>query len=358
MKAVFFNPTKLRYASIRPVLAIFDEYREIVNTPLSLTFFSHGLQHVEQAASFRTGRNNLISRIKAVIYAMQYSGFRDYFVRNPNSVAVVWNGRHGIRHIFIQAAKDAGVKTLYLELSPIPNSITVDCTGINYENSVPRQSDFFLKYEDKSLNWKYILKYFSQRSLTPSSQNKENCLEQPYIFVALQSEGDSQLRDFGGNFRTVDSFLDAVCEASQAAIGLRKIFIKEHPNCSINAIIKAKDYPNVEIVNHLDTIELCKNADLILTVNSSVGLQALFLEKPVAAAGNAYWSIDGICYRARSVEELKALFVQTFFDCDVSLRNSFLNYLVNEYYVLTSWQADMRCSLPKNEQLKIKKLLK
>ena len=357
MKAVFFNPTKLRYASIRSVLSIFDEYREIVHTPLSLTFFADGLSHVDQAASFRSVRNKLISRIKAVIYAMQYSGFRDYFLKNPNSVAVVWNGRHGVRHIFIQAAKDAGVKTLYLELSTFPNSITVDCTGINYENSVPRHSDFFVKYEDDSFNWKYILKYFSQRSLTPPSQSKENLLVQPYIFVALQSEGDSQLRDFGGNFRTVDSFFDAVCEASQAAIGLRKILIKEHPDCSINATLKAKDYPNVEIVNHLDTIELCKNADLVLTVNSSVGLQAMFLEKPVAAAGNAYWSIDGICYRARSVEELKALFVQTFFDCDIPLRNSFLNYLINDYYVLTSWQADMLCSLPRNEQLKIKKLL-
>ena len=135
MRAIFFNPTNLRISALKTILSVFDGYVEIKNGPLGLKYMKAGRAHAVQAISHKRSAKKFKQYIKKIVYAMQYSGFRHMFEKNPQVTAVIWNGRSGVRHIFIQAAKDAGVKTLFLELSPLPNSITVDPLGINFENS-------------------------------------------------------------------------------------------------------------------------------------------------------------------------------------------------------------------------------
>ena len=357
MRAIFFNPTNLRISAIKTILSVFDGYVEIKNGPLGLKYMKAGRAHAVQAISHKRSAKKFKQYIKKIVYAMQYSGFRHMFEKNPQVTAVIWNGRSGVRHIFIQAAKDAGVKTLFLELSPLPNSITVDPSGINFENSVPRCSEFFRTYGEHHEDWKFILRYFAQRKTEYSTFVDEQMFDQPYIFVALQSEGDSQLRDYGGNFRTVHEFVKAVCKASTNKKNSHKILIKEHPNCEgITSSITSK-YDNVKLVNKLDTVRLCEGADLVVTVNSSVGLQALCLGTPVAAAGDAFWAIDGLSYRPKTIEEIEALFAMGEYKFDLQLRNAYLNFLIKEYYVSLSWQANAVPSLPESERLKIIKMI-
>ena len=352
-KAIFFNPTKLSHLSIMACLNVFDSFQEKRTAPIGLKYLKQGLNYSQQASAAKKPDFKIVSKLRALLHAMQYSGFRSYFEKFPGTVAVVWNGRSGVRFIFIQAAKDSGVKTLYLELSPLPNTITVDPVGINYLNVVPRSTQFYLNYARFDTKWRFILRFFAQRAQSAKTFSTDNITNSPYIFVALQSEGDSQLRDFGGNYRTVDAFFNAICSASEEINNDRKILIKEHPNCSIGAAEKAKNFKNIHIVNDLDTMELCKNADLVVTVNSSVGLQALFMEKPVAVAGDAFWGLEDLCYSAKDLDALKQLFSIVDYSSDDNLRNSFLNYLVDEYYIHLSWQADSLPSLPPSEKQKV-----
>ena len=49
-----------------------------------------------------------------------------------------------------------------------------------------------------------------------------------------------------------------------------------------------------------DTFEQVKKANLILTVNSSVGLEAMLFEEQVVAFGNCFWAIEGISTSAKT----------------------------------------------------------
>lgn len=257
----------------------------------------------------------------------------------------------------MQAARDAGVKTLYLELAPFPNAVAVDPCGINYLNTVPRDYSFYKSYADKSDGWRYLEKYIAQRSAVSIDLSRQYLLDSPYIFVALQTEGDSQLVDFGGNYKTVSSFLTDVCLASSALASGRHILVKEHPGKKESLSDLVEQYPNVHIVNEFDTVQLIKGADLVLTVNSSVGLEAMILGRPVAASGLAFWSIPSIAYSAKNLSDLKDLFGAKSYEVDAEQRSSFLNFLDNEYYIHLNWQANGRCRIPDSQLQKVRKLL-
>lgn len=361
MNAVFYNPTKLLHKSIYAVLGSFTGFREWKFLPLSFAYLKEAKIHLDQADSLNIagrGKSYFSARIRRFFFALQYSGVRKYFENNLNSVAVAWNARSDVRFIFMEAAKDAGAKTLYLELAPFPNKIAVDPKGINYLNTVPRDKYFYERYTFASDGWAYLKRYVAQRSVTEVAEGHHVLPTEPFIFVALQTEGDSQLKDFGGNYRTVESFLRAVCEASNSCGSARKIYVKEHPGRKVSLAHLADGFPNIRIVNDEDTIDLISQAELVLTVNSSVGLEAMLMGRPVAAAGLAFWNIEGICYSVPSRRDLEVLFSYENFHVDEKLRDAFLSYLSNDYYVNLSWQADGVCKLPSSEKQKIRDFCK
>lgn len=357
-KAAFFNPTKVNHGSIPCILLCFSIVKELRFTPLGLRYISDASRHLDQADSYniRRGKNgkNFFAKIRRLFFAMQYSGFRSYLVKHHYEVAIAWNARSDVRFIFMQAARDAGLKLLFLELSPFPNSIAVDANGINYLNTVPRDLDFYVSYKDKSNNWFYLKKYIAQRAGNIVDATNVNLLKDPFIFVALQTEGDSQLVDFGGNYRTVASFLTDICMASNSLKAGRKILVKEHPGNKESLAHLIRGFPNVKLVNDVDTIDLIIKSELVLTVNSSVGLESMILGKPVAASGLAFWAIPKISYKAENFLELKYLFAMEKYEYDVDLRSAFLNFLDQEYFIHLNWQADGRCRIPPAELNKVK----
>lgn len=361
--AFFFNPTNLKHDSISCVLQIFDKVNELKVMPISLKYIDEAMSYLDQADSFnvRKGRkeNGFFSKLRRFFFAMQYSGVRSFFenLGDADAVAVAWNARSDVRFIFMQAARDAGAKTLYLELAPFPNSIAVDPRGINYLNTVPRDRSFYQSYSDKSDGWRYLEKYIAQRSVVSVDTSRKYLLTSSYIFVALQTEGDSQLVDFGGNYKTVSAFLNDICLASCALAPGRHVLVKEHPGKKESLAALVEGYPNVHIVNEFDTVQLIKGADLVLTVNSSVGLEAMILERPVAASGLAFWSVPSIAYSAKNLSELKDLFGANSFEVSADLRSAFLNFLDKDYYIHLNWQANGKCRIPEPQLQKIRKFL-
>lgn len=87
---------------------------------------------------------------KLSLLKLQYAGCRAYFEHNPNTVAVVWNGLNGTRRVFMDAAKDAGNKTLFFELAPFANRITIDPKGVNFSNTLPREPEPYTVWADRS----------------------------------------------------------------------------------------------------------------------------------------------------------------------------------------------------------------
>ena len=86
--------------------------------------------------------------------------------------------------------------------------------------------------------------------------------------------------------------------------------------------------------NNTDTLKLIELSQAVLCLNSSVGLQAFFYDKPVITLGQAFYSFGNMTYDFKNINDLKALISKphkmTF---NANLRRIFLNYLVQEYYV-------------------------
>jgi capsular polysaccharide export protein len=187
--------------------------------------------------SVRPAKNPMLAWVQKKIYEWQYNGSRQFFITNNDTVAVAWNGLNGSRQAFMSAATDAGVKCLYFEEAPLPQRITIDPNGVNFVNSLPREITPYVKWLKTSNiahdNWRKTGRIIKQRlPITPPSDSVKLAppLGEPFLFVALQVPNDSQLRLFGGSFKTVDDFICAILKAAKDLPQGWHIRIKAHPS--------------------------------------------------------------------------------------------------------------------------------
>ena len=76
----------------------------------------------------------------------------------------------------------------------------------------------------------------------------------------------------------------------------------------------------------------------VVTLNSSMGLQAFFHDKPVITLGRAFFNLSGLVHHAESQKGLNALFAAPeTLSYDAALRAAFLTWLDREYYVRFDW---------------------
>ncbi len=274
------------------------------------------------------------------ILRMQYNGTRRHFERHPDHVAVGWNGLNGTRRVFMDAAKDSGAKTLFFELGPFPERITVDPEGVNYVNALPRDAAPYKEWLDQTdvnpEGWRALGAKIKQRTpdQAPITSADLPPLTDPFIFAPLQVPGDSQLRLFGGNFRTVDSFVQALQKAAKRLPEGWHLRLKEHPNTPpfVADILGNTDAP-IHLDNATDTFAQVAASRGVITVNSSVGLEAMFFDKPVVACGNCFWSIPGMAEKAPDQAALnKAMARADTWQFDIETRNAVMSFLDCVYY--------------------------
>ena len=287
-------------------------------------------------------------RFKTNFLCMQYNYFRVKFENSNFDAVIVWNGINGTRHVFSAAAKDTGLSTLHCELSPFRNTITVDPEGVNYANCLPRDikpyEDWYSKVSGSDIIDRIKTTIVARQ---PSRGDKEVqgnltleqgnlTLEQPYIFVPLQVPGDSQLRVFGGRFKTVDKLIETLlAEAHLLPLGWH-IRLKEHPSSKqeFESLYKGVCPANVVFDNFTDTFEQVKKSKAVFTVNSSVGLEAMFYEKPVVAMGLSFWAFGNLAETCRNSSELRRILKNPDnLHFSKSERVAYLSFLLRDYYV-------------------------
>jgi capsular polysaccharide export protein len=143
------------------------------------------------------------------------------------------------------------------------------------------------------------------------------------------------LRIFGGNYRTVQQVLDAVSAAATELPEGWSIRIKEHPTSNIrfDKYIAALNNPKLILDNATDTFEQVSRSKAVLCVNSSVGLEAMFYDKPVIAMGDCFWAIPGIADHCPTDESLKkCVSSPELLTFSPETRAAFMSYLIDYYY--------------------------
>ena len=319
---IILDPRRDKRAIMTALLAPLGPLRWLSLVPLRRQGYPQTADRAQTAleAATRIPTNPIIRRLKLALLAAQYNGSRALFARDPQApdsqaVAVVWNGLNGSRRVFADAAKDAGVRILFFERAPLPGRVTVDPKGVNFANALPRDIGFYTDWLARSGTdpdgWRALRGQIRQRqsdaplrARAPIDTNTAVLappgLSDPFLFVPLQVQGDSQLRLFGGAYRTVPDFITMLCETSQALPDGWHLRLKEHPSGQPCAAAIIAAYPGAKVVldNATDTFAQVAASRGVITVNSSVGLESMWYDKPVVACGQAFWALDGVAQSA------------------------------------------------------------
>lgn len=293
--------------------------------------------------SARPGMNRLMPKsLRLRLLQWQYNGLRRHFERHPNGAALCWNGLDRKRLLFSLAARHAGQQTMFAELAPFSGFITLDTQGINARNSVPRQAGFFLNWaatHPEEPGWRTPLDTLvaraPRRGKTQDTE-PEQLPDGPYLFVPMQVPGDSQLRYFGHWIPDMETLLQAVDTAAQHLPAGWHIRIKEHPTARVSFSERIRHLPSgrCHLANQQDTFEQIRGSAGVITVNSSVGLQAFAFNKPVVVLGAAFYGFEPLTQLARQQDELNAIMRQPAgLSFDAAAREAFLRYLLQDYYL-------------------------
>ena len=339
---VCLDPRKAKRAAIARTLAPLGALSWRRLPPLGLRGYAesrHRATAAQQTAK-RIHTSTLGAAAKRWLLQLQYNGTRAFFAKRTDAVAVAWNGLNGSRRVFMDAARDAGARTLYFELCPLPGRITVDPCGVNFRNGLPRDAQAYAdwaKSRTAPADWQDLRHHIRARPpATPTAERTpELPLTDPFIFVPLQVQGDSQLRLFGGAFRKVEAVIAAVAEAAKSLPDGWHVRIKEHPSSPVKFgdLIAASAHSKLVLDNATDTFAQVAAARAVVTVNSSVGLEAMFYEKPVLALGDCFWAIPGVAHHCPSAAALGRVFADpAALAFDPELRGAFLQFLTREYY--------------------------
>ena len=240
-------------------------------------------------------------------------------------VCYLWNGTKAFSKGAEAALRSKGIKVLFLEIGNVPGKLFCDPLGTNKNsylfNNIQILSDTLLDF-DAVDNW--LVNYITDLksvSLPPqfeleknikqnsnlkqgsrnisrlgnhifydfSSENFHNKLPDEYYFVPLQVSKDSQLL-----LNSKVNNLDLIRELSLSKEYQNTNFVvKFHPCDSVESVEKIlneiKGLSNW-VINQGPSASLIEKSKEVITINSTVGLEAILLDRPVKFYGESIFS--------------------------------------------------------------------
>lgn len=264
------------------------------------------------------------------------------FQKHPCETVVMWNGMKQPNRTPYVVAKAAGKKTQLFENGLLPHTTVLDAKGVNAMNSLPRNSDFYRDWEGESSN--------SDKQLVVRAPHKnrkavqaEIELPERYVFVPFQVPNDTQIVCHSPWVEDMDAFYQALESAlqylqQQAQWQGFKFVIKEHPSWPRSFTHLHQRNPDIIFANNNNTQSLVENAIAVVTINSTVGIEALLLEKAVITLGNAFFNIDGLVEHCKDQTSFNQALLQIEQkQVDLAFVEKFLSYVRNEYSLPQSW---------------------
>jgi capsular polysaccharide export protein len=324
--------------------------RRLLWIPLSFTDHPETKARTDAALdrAKRQPKNAFTRWLKRQLIRGQYNWAREHFAENPDRLAVAWNGLTGSRMAFMAGARDAGAATLYAELAPFPGRITLDPAGVNAEGSVPQDPAFYADWAGSDPvrtgeGWRAMGEGLTARQSRRADVGQGNAAlpDAPFLFCPLQVPDDSQVTLFAGWTGGMAGFLAALGQAAKVLPEGWHLRLKEHPSAKVPLgplIAPLVQTGRVVLDNTTDSFAQLAAARGVVTLNSSMGLQAFFHDKPVVVLGRAFWALPGVAVQVTGQVGLDAAFAApdalTF---DPAARARFMNWLDQVYYPKFDW---------------------
>lgn len=181
-------------------------------------------------------------------------------------------------------------------------------------------------------------------------------LKEDFIFIPFQVETDSQIILNSPKIKTMRELFEIVSKAverynSNNKKDIKAIF-KTHPmdpRLNIKDILNLnKKYKNSFLITTGDTKEIIKKSKAVITINSTVGIEALCEYKPVITLGDAFYNINDIVEHNENYDKLD-LNIESVLtkNLNVELINKFLYYLRFIYFKEIYWRSPDEKSIKK-----------
>lgn len=277
----------------------------------------------------------------------RFNHYYRIFTKLDCEAVAIWNGQKQPYLTMVKAAEFAKKRILYFENGLLPKTTTADYSGVNAWNCLPRDPNFYLnlkgKHEDNSLPTELVVRDPHKKRETTGQ--KLGTLPQRYIFIPFQVPADSQIVIHSPWVHSMEQMYHLVRNAhlkmrEQGRTDIPHLVFKEHPSWPGNfeELYKLDEY--CLFANENNTQELIENAEAVITINSTVGLESLLLGKKVITLGNACYNIEQLVQHAKDEQSLyQCLSNLESWTCNEQLRLNFLNFISTVYCIPGGWEA-------------------
>ncbi|MDG0969284.1 MAG: hypothetical protein P8O06_05555 [Porticoccaceae bacterium] len=325
-------------------------------------------EEIDQGISFHLKRKRskhdfpqIVWRFLETYYRFKYWYFFRRFERladqcNPKCIAI-FNGHRLPEQAVKNMARQKSIPVVHFENGLLPNTTTFDLSGVNDDNNVPRTSAFYQQYCLSGTSQRPVEKVLVQRQFhraKVSHAQKDDFhrpLPERFVFVPFQVLFDSQVLINSPrlkNMRELYEWINFV--ASNCTDVNLQFVIKEHPSDPHR--YDDLYHANSRIMfSNRDTTELIKSAEAVVTINSSVGLESLLLDKRVFVLGNACFAIDGITKPIMTPDQLaQEINRLSSWHVNKELIEKYIDYLANVYCIPQSWREPNKIHINALEQ--------
>lgn len=203
---------------------------------------------------------------------------------------IIWNGFTGYTaNILRLICEQRKIECAYLERGILKGSLFIDRMGVNGASSLnelmPEILDnYFLSDEEAS----FVTQLFNIRTQIEKNVEPKKSLN---VFFPLQVQLDTNIILYC-KYRTMrETFFDIY-----SALNTKEssFLIRPHPEETADTLINIPHFDNVKVSSDKSLEYWLDWSDLVVTINSTVGLEALIKGKQVISLGQSIYSSAGL----------------------------------------------------------------
>jgi capsular polysaccharide export protein len=296
------------------------------------------------------------------------SWFVEMIRRHDLDVMFLWNGLSLSERAAAEAARAAGIALLYAENGFFPKTMQIDPLGVNVAATITDlPGEFFDSYVPRPGAWDELLREMAsppRRTVETRNFSEEGTrisrvvdgacwrlaggvmnfarryperpfvgpfdgtilrsrrldaarrrdAEQPtpplpdrYVFVPLQVRADTQILEYSPHVKSMPELVGLAVEAARAIDPELRVVVKEHPKDLLAYEAEEREFVERDGVVWLrrgDLAAILRGAQAVVTINSTVGMEALSWGRPVVTLGCAFYNKAGLVEHAATPAEL------------------------------------------------------
>jgi len=208
----------------------------------------------------------------------------------------MWNGQLGKEIMIAEKCRQQGTPVYFMELGWLPQTETFyfDRKGVNYGSTLTDWQYKEISEQDQVFT-RSNLAFYHQHVARFTGIKEED-----FVFVPFQVELDSQIIKYSRRIKKMQQLIDCAVEHVPG-----RIIFKMHPKDNPGEL---KFPARCKVYDKGTTHDFLSQCKYVVTINSTVGVEALSYNKPVITLGQTFYGGNGLTYNVTGdIEMAKAV---------------------------------------------------